>query len=208
MSKPSQSSASALDSAIGLKTSSQRKRLDWTQTRLAQAMQDQGWPWTDQVVIKVEKGQRPVRLAESQALASIFGIEISDLLSKTLSRTISDLIVKGAHAQRDAEAKQGEAADLKLQVARLMKLKQAASGETVDWGPNDPRKETLNAFQTLSWPDTISILLELGATNEDVETLSAAYGDRRKSNAYAEQLIEDVWALLRRLLPTLRPASE
>lgn len=54
----------------------QRLRMAGTsQQALADAMKERGWKWSQATVWSVEKGERPIRLAEALDLVDIFGLD-------------------------------------------------------------------------------------------------------------------------------------
>ncbi len=57
-----------------------REERGWSQSELARKMVDAGWPkYTQMTVSRTEKGERPIRLDEADALASVFGIDLYNL---------------------------------------------------------------------------------------------------------------------------------
>lgn len=211
MPKPSKSTPSTLDLAIGLKISTLRKQRDWTQAKLAQKMTDiegEPWTWTDQVVIKLEKGQRPIRLAEAKSLAGIFEMQVQDLLTPTLSDVIEDVRERATSAERLATEKSREASRLKTHGQRLETLERAAAGSTYDGWVLRDEKNAFEMLRRLSWSNTVSILLELGASREEVETLSVMFRETRTGHVDTTPVLEGTWALIQRLVPALGSASE
>lgn len=65
----------ALDAAIGENLATLRQQADLSQADLAKAMTRAGWTWHQQTVLKVEKGHRPLRLAEALALADALDVD-------------------------------------------------------------------------------------------------------------------------------------
>lgn len=65
-----------------------REERGWSQSELARRMVDAGWPrYTQMTVSRTEKGERPIRLNEAEALAEVFGISLYELwLPRTLRR--------------------------------------------------------------------------------------------------------------------------
>lgn len=54
-----------------------RELKGWSQGELARRMADEGWDGFHQTTIsRIEKGQRPVRLAEARTLASVLGSQV------------------------------------------------------------------------------------------------------------------------------------
>ncbi len=65
-------------------------RGDKTQQAVAASMRERGWKWSQATVWSVEKGDRPLRLAEASDLAGVFGCAILMLLQppETLSAVV------------------------------------------------------------------------------------------------------------------------
>lgn len=55
-------------------------RLNRTQQEVADAMRERGWRWSQATVWAVEKGDRPLRLAEARDLAEILQVPLIRLL--------------------------------------------------------------------------------------------------------------------------------
>jgi hypothetical protein len=74
-------------------------RGDRTQQAVAVAMRERGWKWSQATVWSVEKGDRPLRLAEADDLAGILGVfSASDFTSSPMSAHIK----LGSHRAADA----------------------------------------------------------------------------------------------------------
>lgn len=57
-----------------------REERGWSQSEVARKMAEAGWPkYTQMTVSRTEKGERPIRLNEAEALAGVFGIEMFEL---------------------------------------------------------------------------------------------------------------------------------
>jgi transcriptional regulator with XRE-family HTH domain len=67
-----------MDKQIGYNL--QQFRGDLTQQELADRMKDKGWKWSQSTVWAIEKGERPLRLAEALDLDEVFGFPISKIL--------------------------------------------------------------------------------------------------------------------------------
>lgn len=78
-------------------------RGDMSQKDLAELMRARGWKWSQATVWSIEKGDRPIRLAEAQEVATILNIQERDLLvsaeaavvavsSRSVGRAYSELI--------------------------------------------------------------------------------------------------------------------
>lgn len=69
------------DQAIGRALSVARGDA-FSQQAVADAMRQRGWKWSQATVWSVEKGERPLRLAEAEDLAYILGRELGELLAQ------------------------------------------------------------------------------------------------------------------------------
>lgn len=58
-----------------------RREAGTSQEGLAASMREQGFPWYQTTVVRVEAGGRPVTLDEAGALAGIFGVPLGSLLT-------------------------------------------------------------------------------------------------------------------------------
>jgi len=58
----------------------QKARDSVSQTELAQRMRERGHKWTQPTVVAVEKGERPLRMAEAIDAAEILGVDLYDLV--------------------------------------------------------------------------------------------------------------------------------
>lgn len=78
--------ATARDQLIGQAVIALRG--DQTQQAVADAMRERGWKWSQATVWSVEKGDRPLRLAEAGDLAEVLGASVNDLLLDETEREI------------------------------------------------------------------------------------------------------------------------
>lgn len=79
-----------LDAQIGKNLS--RLRGDLSQADLAKEMKERGYKWSQATVWAVEKGERPVRLAEAVDLAKIFDKDVSVLLRNETEAALINVI--------------------------------------------------------------------------------------------------------------------
>ncbi|GAA1363066.1 hypothetical protein GCM10009596_23580 [Arthrobacter rhombi] len=78
-----------------------REERGWTQSELARRMAEFGWPkYTQMTVSRTEKGERPVRLNEAEALAEVFGVEMYALW---LPRSVREYEVASKRAESLSE---------------------------------------------------------------------------------------------------------
>jgi len=69
----------SLDKQVG--SNIVRFRAKHSQQSVADAMRERGWKWSQATVWGVEKGERPLRLAEATDLAEVLGIMLPALLA-------------------------------------------------------------------------------------------------------------------------------
>lgn len=69
-----------LDRWIGSNVERLRKRRELNQVDVAERMSDDGFKWSQRTVWAVEKGERPLRLAEAQVLARGFKVGLDELV--------------------------------------------------------------------------------------------------------------------------------
>jgi len=53
----------------------------WSQSDVASRMNERGWPWHQQTVGRVERGQQALRIGELADLAALFGVSPCGLLA-------------------------------------------------------------------------------------------------------------------------------
>ncbi len=58
-----------------------RKEMGWSQADLAKAMRERGFDWLQTTVSKTEAAERPIRLNEAVAVASLFGVGVTAMLN-------------------------------------------------------------------------------------------------------------------------------
>lgn len=75
-------------------------RGDRSQQWLADAMREAGFDWAQATVWSIEKGKRPIRLAEGEAAARTLGVEVTDLLRVPVALEFFDAKVRFEDAQR------------------------------------------------------------------------------------------------------------
>ena len=64
-----------------------RVQRGWPQARLAEEMVRRGYPWIQTTVAKTEAAQRPIRVNELAALADVFDVGMSVLLTEVVEGT-------------------------------------------------------------------------------------------------------------------------
>jgi transcriptional regulator with XRE-family HTH domain len=73
-----------------------RRASGWSQRQLADAMTRLGYPWQQQTVAKVERGDRPLRLSEAMVMASVLGVPVDVLCSDRDDRSTAALSAPSA----------------------------------------------------------------------------------------------------------------
>jgi len=197
----------ARDAAAGRAVARLRKKKPLTQEELAAAFRPRGFPWTQQVVARIEKGKRSLRLAEALELAAFFDVTVETLVSDTFEVMIGILHDRQVEAEFQARNRAEAARQYARQIERLQRLARAAVGETVSLGPK-PQKEVLETFRALPWPEIAAILSSLGVPETDLDELAIRYGDARKKPHGDPVLIDEILLALQRALPTLEPRPE
>ncbi|MCX4096534.1 helix-turn-helix domain-containing protein [Nocardia sp. alder85J] len=64
-----------VDRAIGKRIEARRIHREWSQEELSKRLREVGVNWSQVTLSKVEKGQRPVKLAETLPVSTVLGIE-------------------------------------------------------------------------------------------------------------------------------------
>ena len=70
-----------LERAVGLRVRALREARGLSQQQLGQKLAALGYPMEQPTVYKLEKGTRPIRVNEIEAVATIFGVDIAELLT-------------------------------------------------------------------------------------------------------------------------------
>ena len=97
----------------------------WSQTELAQRMQERGHPFHQATVYKLEDGRRPTRLAEAVALAEVLEVPLTHLIGPDAPERVARFEVARA-AQRTKEA-QREVEQWQAELDQALKERDAAS---------------------------------------------------------------------------------
>ncbi|MFV0435592.1 MAG: helix-turn-helix domain-containing protein [Leucobacter sp.] len=77
------------DETIGKRVAHYRG--DIPQKQLADLMRDLGWKWSQATVWSIEKGERPLRLAEAEDLCGILRVEMHQLLASEITTNLIKL---------------------------------------------------------------------------------------------------------------------
>lgn len=118
-----------------------------SQAELAREMKDRGFKWSQATVWAVEKGERPLRLAEAVALMEILDLErVEELLALPVTFIFFQALTRYLKAENEAHAAAMRWFDAGQELARRSDLVVAESGaeelsrllasESVDWADN------------------------------------------------------------------------
>ena len=165
-------------------------------------MRDHKVMWTQQMIVKIESGKRPVRLAEAVELATVLGVGLDALIQDPLSRAISEVQFSYADAERRWTEANAARHRLDARLWCLKKFKAAHLGQVVNIGP-DPVLRVLDAFDRDDWDQTTEILMFLGADDADVSAIKDLALDQEAESPWLDAA-EAIWALLQAMLPTLQ----
>ncbi|WP_156465996.1 MULTISPECIES: helix-turn-helix domain-containing protein [unclassified Rathayibacter] len=119
-------------------------RGDMTQRELAEKMRQRGWKWTHVTVGSVERGERPLRLSEAQAVVGAIGRGfVEDLLSSEADATVRAWMHKMTEANAEIERVVREYVDTQFHLAvaawNASLNEQSGVGMSVlDWVGNSP----------------------------------------------------------------------
>lgn len=149
-------SSSDVDATIGKNLL--RLRGDRSQQEIADGMRHQGWKWSQATVWSVEKGERPLRLAEALSLAKLLFVRLDDLIMQELDGMVIVSLISRMTAIREAREKLRsgiqELAEHREALAGVISFAEAslASGSWTDEASKN-KAETLleNAREISSW---------------------------------------------------------
>jgi transcriptional regulator with XRE-family HTH domain len=112
-----------------------RQTWGWSQEQLANRMRALGFDWHQTTVSKTETAERPIRLNEAQALAGLFSIPLSGLVSPG----VGPQHLRREHARYQTALKEAQLAKIKADAeieaaqkaidATIVGLRQAADRE-------------------------------------------------------------------------------
>lgn len=159
-----------------------REAKGWTQDRLARALTNLGTPATQSTVTRIEKGTRPLRLNEAEALARALGVAIEGLWRAPVL-----VPVEVAELKRHVDLLR----ELAAQAVKIAEERDEAWAQSHDWEAQAIRHQArlsqhLSAIEDLRKP--LQQLAESGALqdNPDFERVyprlfadfEAEYGQR------------------------------
>lgn len=140
-----------------------REERGWSQSELARRMVDKGFPKYNQMMVsRTEKGERPLRLDEVAAYASVFGVGVSELWRPSgralVSRVVADLIGIASNL----EALTGRYLDTQERLVRV--------GQSCEEEPSEEEDESLtqagNIESMPAWVATTPAQIVEDATRE------------------------------------------
>jgi transcriptional regulator with XRE-family HTH domain len=99
------------DQWVGENIAQIRRARGMTQAELAERIAEDGLPFHQQTVVKIEKGQRPVRLREADAITAALDVELGALLAE---RPVLDAVAMLIGATERVSTLRQELRDLNL----------------------------------------------------------------------------------------------
>lgn len=97
-----------------------RLRGEMSQKDVATAMRDRGWKWSQATVWSVERGDRPLRLAEAQDLAAILRRPMQAFLYSETEQKIANADRRLREARTELEEALSSLQGARIQMARLL----------------------------------------------------------------------------------------
>lgn len=97
-------------------------------------MRERGFEWAQATVWSIEKGKRPLRLAEAEALADIFDIQIADLLAAPPALWLAQAVAAFRSGEQQLDHWQARVEDLRADVIHAV----ARSVAYLEEYPEDP----------------------------------------------------------------------
>lgn len=119
---------SIVEQVVGRRVAALRRARDWSQAELGERLAAFGLPMTQPVVWKLERGQRPLRVSEVDALARIFDLPLVAMLDTTgdmaREETLSERVRLSAAGAADARLRvEQQEARVAAESARLAALR-------------------------------------------------------------------------------------
>lgn len=136
-------------------------RGDMSQKDLAERMRERGWKWSQATVWSIEKGERPLRLAEAEDVAHILQRPMHVLLSQegeavvhAATREVHDRYEELLAAMEAYDDARGKLALLLDEIPEstkngLLRVSTDWIGQTVDAAVEDYRKESVLEFAAM-----------------------------------------------------------
>lgn len=120
------------DEAIG--QTIKRLRGELSQQNVADFMRERGFEWAQATVWSIEKGKRPLRLSEAEALADYFSVQILDLLAAPPALWLAEAISAYQAGLSQLSQWQNRVEDLRADVLHAISRADAYLAEY----PDDP----------------------------------------------------------------------
>lgn len=95
-------------------------RGDRSQAAIATAMRERGWKWSQATVWSVEKGERPLRLAEASDLASVLGERLDRFLVPPAEALVEQQLHKVTRQADDLRRAMFVLQDYRFDLARMV----------------------------------------------------------------------------------------
>lgn len=112
--------AATPESIMGVTLRTLRMKRGLSQDQVADRMRVAGFSWQQTTVAKTEGGQRPIRVNEAVALARMFDVTVSYLLTP---RREDEHQIRIAEARRSLERAQYGVAEARVQLTRSMHVR-------------------------------------------------------------------------------------
>lgn len=156
-----------------------REERGWSQSELARRMVEAGWPkYTQMTVSRTEKGERPIRLNEVEALAQVFGVEMYALWNPRGLRHLSWAVQRVTEARRDLEMAIGKYLDAQIDLAHR--------ADSVDYAAEDVAEVSIMASELLATPEQLAKLIRVREAGGSIDDVSAAVTQRTSREKTAE----------------------
>lgn len=172
---------SSRDEAIGQAVSVLRD--DQTQQAVADAMRQRGWKWSQATVWSVEKGERPLRLAEADDLAAVLGAStVTSLLSGPQAAELEQELGRMARAYEAAV----------MAITHLLDERERLADKWASYSKasqTEPRSWVARGVKDwLEKPDVVQEAVREAHLEREIEEVA----DVRRQEAYADESQNDV----------------
>ena len=175
-----------------------RVRGDKSQKDVATAMSDRGWKWSQSTVWSVEKGERPLRVAEAEDLATILGTFTHYFtLADPESRVHEHMLWMGRANEALTEAlKQFYGAQMNLAIIADTyenELKPSTLEGVRGWLVETPEKIAADLRRREELEGDIENFAHLGDDEEAKERMRLVIAESKATNGPMVKLHEQVW---------------
>ncbi|UZX04026.1 helix-turn-helix domain-containing protein [Arthrobacter sp. CDRTa11] len=123
-----------------------REAKGWSQGELARRMAADGWDGFHQTTIsRIEKGQRPVRLAEARALAKVLGSQVGVMMAPPLESSILENLATSIGLMRRSRSRIWAEVDVidRLKTSLMTEIAQVETIPKAEW-------ERLGLWETIA----------------------------------------------------------